>query len=367
MRPRVLMAVDVKPDTGGVSEHADQIARHLRQQGVEVEMMWRRRPKNLRLPGGLDTLVFSLAIARRCRRRSYDILHTHSSSGFLAQSLAPRRTARVATCHGDERESWRVERQLQRQGLHHIPLWSRVLVPLTRLPLFTRVVRDADVMIVLHAEEAERLSRERETASPGSVVVIPNGCSPPTRRPRPEPGHLVFMGEWYWKKGPEQLLEAYRAIRAESGEVRLTLLGADSDALACFTAADRASVKATGWLDKHGVEDVLSQADVLLITSVFEGMPIAGFEAMAWGIPVVGYDVPGVRACVGNAGRLAPPGRPDHLARVVLELVQCRRARERASAAAFSRAAAHSWAHVAQATLAAYELAQQLRSQAPQG
>jgi glycosyltransferase involved in cell wall biosynthesis len=172
------------------------------------------------------------------------------------------------------------------------------------------------------------------------------------------------MGEWYWKKGPEQLLEAYRAIRAKTGDVRLTLLGADSDALACFTPADRASVRATGWLDRRGVEDVLSRADVLLITSVFEGMPIAGFEAMAWGIPVVGYDVPGVRACLGDAGRLAPPGHPDHLASAVLELVHDRSARERASAAAFSRAAAHSWAHVAWATLAAYELAQRLRLQA---
>jgi glycosyltransferase involved in cell wall biosynthesis len=361
MSLRVLMAVDVKPDTGGVSEHAGQIARHLREQGVEVEMMWRRRPRNVRLPGGFDTLVFSLAIARRCRRRSYDILHTHSSSGFLAQALAPGETARVATCHGDERESWHLERQLQRQGLHRIPPWSRLLVPLTRLPLFTRVVRDADVMIALHEEEAERLRHERETAPPESVLVIPNGCSPPTRPSRAEPGHIVFMGEWYWKKGPEQLLEAYRAIRAESGEVRLTLLGADHDVLAHFTPADRTSVHATGWLDRSDVEDVLSRADVLLITSVFEGMPIAGFEAMAWGVPVVGFDVPGVRACVGDAGRLAPPGHPDHLASAVLELVHDRAARERASVAALSRAAAHSWTHIAQATLRAYELAQELR------
>ena len=124
------------------------------------------------------------------------------------------------------------------------------------------------------------------------------------------------------------------------------------------------SVQATGWLDRRRVEDVLSRADLLLITSVFEGMPIAGFEAMAWGVPVIGYDVPGVRACIGDAGRLAPPGHPDHLARAVLELVRHRAARERASAAAFSRAAAHSWGQVARETLAAYELAQQLRSQA---
>lgn len=362
MSLRVLMAVDGKPRTGGLSEHATEIAHHLREQGVDVELMWRRRPKNVRLPGGFDTLVFSFAIGRRCRADSYDVLHTHSSCGCVAQRLAPRGTARIATCHGDERESWRLERRLEREGVHRIPPWSRLLVPLTRLPLFTRVVRDADVMIALREEEAERFRRERRSAPPETVVVISNGCSPSTIPSTPEPGHLVFMGEWYWKKGPEELVKAYRAIRARTEGVRLTLLGADSSALASFPPADRESVHATGWLDRDGVDDVLSRADVVLITSVFEGMPIAGFEAMAWGIPVVGYEVAGVRACVGEAGRLVPPRRPDELASAVLDLVRDRDARAGASATAHERAAEHSWANAARATADAYALARRVRA-----
>lgn len=363
MTLRVLMAVDGKPHTGGLSEHASQIAHHLGKQGVEVEMLWRRRPKNIRLPGGFDTLVFSLAIARHARRRRYDVLHTHSSSGFLAQVLAPARTARVVTCHGDEREVWRLERRLERERIHRIPPWSRVLVPLTRLPLFTKVVADADVLIALHEEEARRFRLERRQPRE-TVAVIPNGCSPASRASVPRPGNLVFMGEWYWKKGPEELVAAYHLMRREHDGLQLTLLGAERGALRSFPERDRASVIATGWLVRQGVENVLSRTDVLVLPSTFEGMPIAALEAMAWGIPVVGYDLVGVRTCVGEAGTLVPVRRPDLLAEAALELVRDRSQRERLSRAASARAAVFSWQTAASRTLDAYALARSRRKSA---
>jgi glycosyltransferase involved in cell wall biosynthesis len=65
--------------------------------------------------------------------------------------------------------------------------------------------------------------------------------------------------------------------------------------------------------------------DLLVLTSVREGFPLAGVEALAAGVPVLGYDVPGVRDLVGgiDSTLLVPAaGGVDALARRVLELLE---------------------------------------------
>ncbi len=49
-----------------------------------------------------------------------------------------------------------------------------------------------------------------------------------------------------------------------------------------------------GWLSQAEVTDHLSRADILLLTSAFEGMPIAMMEALAAGCGVAGTRVSGI-------------------------------------------------------------------------
>ena len=48
---------------------------------------------------------------------------------------------------------------------------------------------------------------------------------------------------------------------------------------------------------------LLSAYDALLLPSRREGCPLVAIEAFAAGVPVVGYDVPGVRDALGSLGR----------------------------------------------------------------
>jgi glycosyltransferase involved in cell wall biosynthesis len=104
---------------------------------------------------------------------------------------------------------------------------------------------------------------------------------------------LVLVGD-----GPER--PAIEALARELGVAgRVRLLGARSD-----------------------VPRLLSGADVLLLSSVSEGIPLTPIEAMAAGLPVVATDVGGVGEVVvdGETGLLAP-ARDDaalavHLARL---------------------------------------------------
>jgi glycosyltransferase involved in cell wall biosynthesis len=70
------------------------------------------------------------------------------------------------------------------------------------------------------------------------------------------------------------------------------------------------AVELVGVLSPEELAERYGSARVLLTASRYEGWPIAVAEAMASGVPVVGYDVPGMRELIrhGGEGLLAPPG-----------------------------------------------------------
>jgi glycosyltransferase involved in cell wall biosynthesis len=70
------------------------------------------------------------------------------------------------------------------------------------------------------------------------------------------------------------------------------------------------------------VARLLRAADLFLLTSVSEGVPLTVIEAMAAGLPVVATRVGGVSEVVedGATGLLAPPGDAAALAEKVLTL-----------------------------------------------
>lgn len=356
------MAANVAEASGGVADHVARLAEGLRGEGVAVDVAW--RDAGFRLPGGLDMLATSLRVAHQCRRGRYDVLHTHAGVGVVAQHLAPARTARVVTSHGDERAMWRAEQAAARRGHHRIHPWSRLLMPGTRVPLFVRAVRDADVVIALHQGEADALERARGGA-PATSFAIPNGCLPAGRPSDPEPASILYIGDWNWRKGPHELALALRHARARDARIRLTLAGPEAWALAAFDPRDRPHVRVTGWLGRPELEELLARADLLVLSSLFEGMPLVALDALAFGVPVVAFDLPGIRAGVGDAGRLAPAGRPDALGEALVALTGDRVERQRCAREARLRAARSTWAAVARATLGAYARAQARRSSRP--
>ena len=144
------------------------------------------------------------------------------------------------------------------------------------------------------------------------------------------------------EKDYPNLLEAARLALQEND--RLVLLAVGQGPLADEIEAlhrrlqlgDR--VRLLGY--RTDVADLLAAADIFILGSAYEGLPVSIMEAMAQGLPVVATAVGGVPEAVteGMTGRLVPPRDPQALAQALNELASDSDARLTMSIAARARA-----------------------------
>jgi glycosyltransferase involved in cell wall biosynthesis len=134
--------------------------------------------------------------------------------------------------------------------------------------------------------------------------------------PAPADGELriLFMGSLAREKDPMMVLEVFGRLAASVG-ARLRMVGTGP-----LEASLRTRIAELGLNDRvemtGSVEDVtphLAWAEVLLLTSLTEGLPAATLEAAAAGAAVVAFDVGGVGETMIDqvSGRLIKPGDAD--------------------------------------------------------
>jgi len=124
-------------------------------------------------------------------------------------------------------------------------------------------------------------------------------------------------------KGVDVLIEAFASARKELPGAGLTLVGSGSAFEANRRLATRLGLgdelRFTGTVPR--AEPYLVQADVVVLPSRREGLPVAALEALGLGRPVVASAVGGTPTVVreGETGWLVPPEDPESLARALVE------------------------------------------------
>ncbi|HSS12457.1 MAG TPA: glycosyltransferase [Rhizomicrobium sp.] len=195
------------------------------------------------------------------------------------------------------------------------------------------------------------LARELKAMLPGRNVVTlhdPVYVKPIPRTERHEGRRILWIGRLEPQKDPELAL---RVIAAMDEPAHLVLLGdgALHDSLRQRVSAMGLEKKVTlaGYVPE--IESHLANADVLLITSQYEGGPAVAIEALAQGVPVVSTDCSFLLHDIiirPEAGRIVPSRAPDALAVALAEVCAAPPAPEalRALAAPFeSRACARAY------------------------
>lgn len=252
-------------------------------------------------------------LALRLLRERPQVVNIHFASPSARYFLALARWFgfRVAvTCHGSD-----VLRPLPHDAPHLGP-----------------VIAGADAVTVVSEEITARLARDGlSPARPPTVIA--NGVDidfwqPPSARSRSaESGlpHLVALGRLQSVKGFDLLIEAAAHLAARGTRLKLTIIGEGAEGDALAARATRLgigqAVTFAGRLRPPAIRDLFHRADLFVLPSRSEGMPLAMMEAMASGLPVVAADVGGVARTAGGAAKLVPPERPEALAEAIGSLV----------------------------------------------
>ncbi len=131
---------------------------------------------------------------------------------------------------------------------------------------------------------------------------------------------LLFVGRLAAVKGLPMLLDAAAALAPAHPGLRLTIVGDGPDRAWLEARAAALGIGAqvvfTGYRSQAEVADALTEADVFVLPSFAEGVPVVLMEAMAARVPVVATRVAGVAELVedGVSGHLVPPGDAEALA-----------------------------------------------------
>lgn len=132
---------------------------------------------------------------------------------------------------------------------------------------------------------------------------------------------IVLVAHLVPVKGVEILLHALSKLKQE--QFRLHIIGDDTTDY----AAELKTLTQTLQLDRHvfflgkqtEVKPFLEEADLMVMTSFKEGMPMALVEGMSMSLPVLGSDIPGIRFVLkGFEDLLFPVGDFQTLANKIL-------------------------------------------------
>jgi len=156
---------------------------------------------------------------------------------------------------------------------------------------------------------------------------------------------VVCIGRLAEQKGQAWLLRTADGWMQDRQEVHLALIGDGPDRAKLEAAARKAGLAGRVHLTgrRADVPQVLAAAELLVLPSIWEGMPNVLLEAMASGLPVVATDVEGVDELLGPvvAEQIVPRGDDARLTERIGQLLDDRAFAARLGQANRRRAADH--------------------------
>jgi glycosyltransferase involved in cell wall biosynthesis len=190
------------------------------------------------------------------------------------------------------------------------------------------------------------------------IALVEPGCDPapstPGRAMSAVP-RLGFVGRLVRTKRPGDAIEAFHHIRERHPGATLDVIG-DGYMRGPLAAEAGPGVTLHGPVPEADKHAVLEQLDVLLLPGTREGWGIVAIEAGVHGVPVVAYDVPGLRDSVlsGVNGVIVPPN-PRAMAAAALALLGDPGRWATLAAGGRARAREHSWDRTAEELWAALQ------------
>ena len=300
-----------------------------------------------RLIGGASDLASFRMLRNLMRKGSFDILHTHMSKAALLGALVGLTNRNVIVVNTGHNFGYIAMPQIWKKAIFWA--YDRFISSFAHDATVAVSQTVADMALSGHLiprkrlhviQNGVRLSRF-EAANPP-----PEGLKAELLGPSYSDGPLILcVARLVWFKGLHTLVSALPAIASAHPDARVLVVGDGELREELVRQARDMGVENTIVFvgERNDVPDLLRIADLFVLPSVSEGMPISILEAMANRLPVVATNVGGIPELVrdGETGELVPSGDPHSLARAVIELLSNPDRMQAAGAAARTRLETH--------------------------
>ncbi len=278
-------------------------------EGVKFSHLW--AVKNKHLEAFLHTLSGVIA----ARSASPDLIHFHAIGPSLLVPLAKALGLKVVvTNHGPDyrRKKWGSFAGFMLKAGESMAM------------------KFADEIIVI-SREIKTMLEERYGRG---VELIPNGvrvsgAAPPgetLKKHGLEAGKYVFTAcRFVPEKGLADLIAAYRKI--DDPPFKLAIAGGADHENDCSReikkfAEEDGRIVLTGFLSGGVLKELYSNAGLFVLSSYYEGLPLALLEAVSYGVPVLASDIQANQEVPLAPYRYYPVGDVEVLAEKIAELFQ---------------------------------------------
>lgn len=217
--------------------------------------------------------------------------------------------------------------------------WLRIFV----LPVLRWALRKQNVTtVLLNKEDQQRLVSEKVISHESSKVIPGDGVDLDRFHPPVEQGQsedeltIVMASRLLWDKGVAEFIESAKRVMELEENIRFWLAGKPDPG----NPSSIPQARVDDWQEEGVVEilghrddmsSILRDADIAVLPSYHEGVPVFLLEAAASGIPLIATDLEGCRMIIedGKNGFLVPKRDVGELTRRLLTLIQDRELREK--------------------------------------
>lgn len=239
-------------------------------------------------------MVRAIALGwRLLRSPGFDVVHAHFAVPAGAAAYALHRLADVPyvlTVHlGDIPGG--VPQKTDR--------WFRWIKP------WTPPIWHCAAQVIAVSDHSRRLAQQHYAVP---IRVIPNALDvpplPPEALQRRWPPRVLFVGRFVPQKNPLQVVRVLQGLQDLDWTCAMVGDGPLREQVEQAVAQAGMTSRFTfpGWLSPEQVLELMARADVLLLPSLQEGMPLVGLQALARGLALV-------VSAAGSMGELVQPGR----------------------------------------------------------
>ncbi|HQV69639.1 MAG TPA: glycosyltransferase family 4 protein [Thermoflexales bacterium] len=242
-----------------------------------------------------------------------DLIHAHSSKAGMVSRVAGRicGVPVVYTVHG-----WAFA-----EGA---PATRRAIAWVSEAMMSPLAAR-----IICVTSRDENYARTRGVLRNGNGLTILHGISDhgaPRANPAAQPPRLIMVARFSPQKDFLTLIQALPYLKERNLKFHVDFAGSGAEMHRSQKLAEHLGVSDyISFLgDRDDVPELLSQSQIFVLSTHYEGLPISILEAMRAGLPIVATNVDGVPEAVreGKNGLLVPRSNPLALAEAIGQMVE---------------------------------------------